>query len=150
MSATKHASLRVAATSSPRSTGNLARRESVGHLSVAEYKATKTKTRSKYGNKKTWCDGIKFDSKHEADRYVQLRNLKNAGAIDRLELQVRYDFQINGVKLGFYKADFRYLEMERGYAVRLVVEDAKGMPTPVYRLKKKLMKAIYAIEVRET
>jgi hypothetical protein len=32
---------------------------------------------------------------------------------------------------------------------RLITEDSKGMRTPVYRLKKKLVEAQYAIEIRE-
>lgn len=121
-------------------------------MTAAEYResAAKTTRRSKYGNKKTVVDGITFDSKREAERYIKLKAMQAAGAIDRLELQVKYNFAINGVKLGFYKADFRYLELDQGHAVRFVVEDVKGMLTPVYRLKKKLMKAIYNIDVRET
>jgi hypothetical protein len=32
----------------------------------------------------------------------------------------------------------------------VVVEDTKGMRTPVYRLKKKIMKALYDIDILET
>ena len=52
---------------------------------------------------------------------------------------------IKGVKVGFYKADFRY--MQDG---ELIVEDVKGMKTPIYNLKKKMIKAIYGIEILET
>ena len=100
---------------------------------------------NKYRAVKTEVDGIKFDSKAEARRYSHLKLLEKAGAIDSLELQPRYDLIINDVKCGFYKADFRYNEDGRQ-----VVEDVKGMKTPVYNLKKKLIKAIYNIDILET
>ena len=45
---------------------------------------------SKYKNKKTVVDGITFDSKKEASRYLELKKLKDAGFIDDLELQVKF------------------------------------------------------------
>ena len=100
---------------------------------------------NKYRAVKTIVDGITFDSKAEARRYGNLKILERAGTIDSLELQPRYDLVVNGSKCGFYKADFRYNEDGRQ-----VVEDVKGMKTPVYNLKKKLIKAIYGIEIYET
>jgi hypothetical protein len=32
----------------------------------------------------------------------------------------------------------------------VVIEDVKGVKTPVYRLKKKLMRALLGVEIRET
>ena len=101
--------------------------------------------RSKYRAIKTIVDGIKFDSKKEAARYSQLKLMEKSGAIKDLELQPRYDLIINGQKCGFYKADFRYFESGKE-----VVEDVKGMKTPMYNLKKKLIRAIYGIEIFET
>ena len=100
---------------------------------------------SKYRSVKTEVNGIKFDSKKEAARYQQLKLLERAGQISYLELQPRFDLIVNGTNCGFYKADFRY--QENG---KVVVEDVKGMKTPVYNLKKKLMRAIHGIEVYET
>ena len=110
-------------------------------------------TKSKYGNKKTEVDGIMFDSKKEANRYKELRLLEKSGNITDLELQKRYDFEINGVKLGFYKADFVYfvrLACDSTEQYGLTIEDCKGFKTPVYNLKKKLMKAIHGIDILET
>ena len=103
--------------------------------------------RNKYGAKKTVVDGIKFDSKRESERYKELKLLEKAGEISDLCLQVRYDFEINGVKLGFYKADFVYWDVNNQ---RSVVEDVKGFKTPVYNLKKKLMIALRGIDILET
>lgn len=104
----------------------------------------------KYGAKPTWADGIRFASKAEAKRYLDLKLLERAGAISGLEVQPCYPIEAvnpsNGevTPVGVYKADFRYLE--RG---RLVVEDVKGMRTVVYRLKKRLVEAIYGIQIQE-
>ena len=103
--------------------------------------------RNKYKAIKTVVDDIKFDSKKEAKRYLQLKLLLRAGKITNLELQPKFDLMVNGNKCGFYKADFRYIDEEKNEAI---VEDVKGMKTPVYNLKKKLIKAIYDIDIFET
>ena len=71
--------------------------------------------------------------------------LERAGEISELSLQPKFDLIINGCKIGFYKADFKYEENGK-----VVIEDVKGMLTPVYKLKKKMMKAIYNIDIFET
>jgi len=100
----------------------------------------------KYHNQKTDVDGYTFDSKAEANRYCDLKLLQKAKRICDLELQPRFDLTVNSVKIGFYKADFAYTEVENG---ERIVEDVKGVMTPVYRLKKKLVKALHGIEIRE-
>ena len=101
--------------------------------------------RSKYGAVKTVVDGITFDSKAEARRYGELKLLQAAGVIKDLEMQPRYDITINDKFCAFYKADFRYLQDGA-----FVVEDVKGMKTPMYRLKKKLVEALYPhVEIME-
>lgn len=102
---------------------------------------------NKYGAKKTVVDGITFDSKKEAIRYQELKILLRTGVIEQLKLQPRFDFIINGVKCGFYKADFQYWDVR---IKKLITEDVKGMKTPVYRLKKKLMLALHGIDIYET
>ena len=101
--------------------------------------------RNKYRAIKTIVDDITFDSKKEAKRYSQLKLMLKAKAIFDLKLQPKFDLIINDIKIGFYKADFEYIENgER------VVEDVKGMKTPIYNLKKKMIKAIYGIDIFET
>jgi hypothetical protein len=100
---------------------------------------------NKYNAKKvTSPDGIIFDSKKEYRRYVYLKNLASQGEIDQLELQPRYDIIVNGKKCGYYKADFQYFNSK---LKKKVVEDVKGVRTPVFNLKKKLVEAIYSIEI---
>ena len=103
----------------------------------------------KYGNTKTTVDGITFDSKAEAARYKELRALEIVGVIKGLERQKTYKLckgrWNNGKPFSIsYRADFVYtLDGE------VIVEDVKGYRTEAYRLKKKLMKAVYGIEITE-
>ena len=104
---------------------------------------------NKYGAIRTEVDGITFASKAEARRYSQLRLLEQAGEIAYLELQPAYPLVVNGLSVGRYVADFRYLDRVTG---EWVTEDVKGgaaTKTAVYRLKAKLVKALYGITVAE-
>ena len=103
------------------------------------------KRRSKYGNVKTVVDGIKFDSKKEAARYVVLKQEANAGTIQHLRLQVPFKLEIDGHLICRYKADFVYTRDGQE-----IVEDVKGRLTDVYKLKKKMMQACHQISILET
>ena len=109
-------------------------------------------SRSKYGSKKTIVDNIKFDSKWEAERYGQLKAMERGGVVTDLELQVPYNIIINDIKICRYVADFRY-KKESNHTITNdeyyveVVEDAKGFETPEFKLKKKLMKAVFNIDI---
>lgn len=105
--------------------------------------------RSKYGNKPMVIDGMTFDSRKEGRRYEKLALRQKAGEIGNLEFQVSYDLVVNGELVSRYVADFRYIIVATG---ETVVEDVKSRATRinrVYRIKKKLMKAIYNIEIKE-
>jgi hypothetical protein len=102
---------------------------------------------NKYRAKKTEIDGIVFDSKREAARYQELKLLERNGAIRALALQPSYDLWANNQRICRYRADFYYIDTATEKAV---VEDCKGVRTPVYRLKKKLMAALEGIEILET
>ncbi len=104
--------------------------------------------RSKYKNVITEVDGIKFHSKKEAARWSVLFLLEKAGKIRNLERQVAFKLEVNGVPICKYIADAVYLEDGEK-----VVEDVKSEITKkerTYVIKKKLMKAIFSIEIRET
>lgn len=101
---------------------------------------------NKYGAKKVQADGHTFDSKAEHRRYCELMTLVNAGEIEALELQPRYELVVCGVKIGRYTGDFRYLDRRTG---EQIVEDVKGVKTRDYVLRRKLMKAIHGIDVVE-
>ena len=102
---------------------------------------------TKYRAIRTEVDGHVFASKAEARRYQELKLMERAGLIEALRLQPRYPLHVNGRLICTYVADFAYTDLEHGEAV---VEDVKGVRTPVYNLKKKLMKALYQIDITET
>lgn len=101
-------------------------------------------SRHKFHAVRTTVNGISFPSKGEAGRYSQLLLLEKSGLIRDLELQPKFPLVVNGEKICTYIADFQYTT-DSG----LVTEDYKGVRTPIYRLKKKLMKAILGIEITE-
>ena len=106
---------------------------------------------SKYHAKKTTVDGITFDSRREADRYLVLKGMEEDGLIEDLRRQVRYElvpaFDVDGrhYRPVYYVADFVYVEDGKE-----VVEDVKGMMTDVYRLKSKLFARRYGMVIKET
>ena len=107
---------------------------------------------SKYHNKTATYDGINFDSIKEARRYQELKLLLRAGVISDLRLQVPYELipaqYINGKcveRAVKYIADFVYIENGKE-----VVEDAKGVRTEAYKIKRKLMLHVHGIRLKET
>ena len=108
----------------------------------------------KYGNKPCKVGSEKYRSGRERDRHQSLLLLQKAGLIAGLTREVPFVLA-EGVKIEGearkrpavrYFADFVYSEAKTG---RVVVEDAKGQQTPVYRLKKHLMATVHGIHVRE-
>lgn len=79
-----------------------------------------------------------FDSKWEHERFHELLVLEAAKEISGLRRQVPFKCEVNGKLVCTYKADAVYQEGQH-----LVVEDAKGFPTADWRIKWKLMQALY-------
>lgn len=104
--------------------------------------------RNKFGAKKTKFMGMTFDSKWEAERYGQLYKRFEAGEIEELERQVRFNIVVNGHKICAYVADYTYYERDENEERHFVVEDAKGVETPEFKLKKKLMLAANDIDIK--
>lgn len=109
--------------------------------------------KSKYHAQKTVLDGIKFDSKKEANRYAELKLMERAGVIRDLKRQVRYElipaFDVDGkhYRPTTYVADFVYTDAKSG---KEIVEDVKGVRTDVYRLKSKMFAHKFGVSVLET
>lgn len=122
---------------------------------------------NKYGNKKPIVDGIKFDSKKEAKRYIVLKQMESKGEISELTLQKKYilipsqyeestEIYTKGKNKGqpkrgalierecAYYADFDYYKNGAH-----VVEDVKGMKLPEYKIKRKLMLYLHHIRIKE-
>lgn len=110
---------------------------------------------NKYNARKTIIDGIKFDSRKEAKRYVELKKMEQDGLITNLSLQVPFelipsftifvDGKIRKRRNIRYIADFVYFVDGKE-----VVEDVKGRRTDVYKLKKKLFEYTYHMTIKET
>ena len=101
--------------------------------------------KSKYRAQPTYVDGKRFASKAEARRYSELVLLERGGVISNLETQRAFELKVNGVLICRYLADFVYFENGKR-----MVEDTKGVRTPVYAIKRKLMRALYDIDILET
>jgi hypothetical protein len=105
-----------------------------------------TKRPHKYGATAVTIDGIRFASKKEGKRYAELKLLAKAGEINGLEIQPALPVQSpNGTLIFTYKADFSYWTK----GGQRVIEDVKGVRTPVYLLKKKIIEALYGFEIVE-
>ena len=107
----------------------------------------------KYRNIPTEIEGIRFDSRAEANRWQELKLLERAGLIRDLQRQVTYEL-IPGVKFeGALRrqpalrliVDFTYTERDK-----LILEDVKGVVTPMFTLKRHILKALFGLDVRLT
>lgn len=119
------------------------------HLFSVPGTGTAEKKKAKYNNQKVDVDGLTFDSKKEAKRFKELKLLLKAGHIGFLARQVEFQFNVEGVKVASYYADFCYRDAKTG---EFIVEDVKSEVTrklPVYRLKRKLMLSIHKIKIKE-
>ena len=110
---------------------------------------------TKYKNRAVTVDWHRFPSVREAARYRELRLLERAGQITDLQIQVKFvlipaQYEGEGKSKRCierecaYIADFVYTE-----GGKTVVEDAKGMRTKEYIIKRKLMLYIHKIRIRE-
>ncbi len=109
------------------------------------------KTR-KYRNQPTEINGIRFDSKKEGNRYLELLLLAKNGIIRDLKLQPKFQIcgsvkrdPATGRKMAarYYQADFLYFDIENN---KIVVEDVKSPATAkdkLYRLKRHLFLSQY-------
>jgi hypothetical protein len=101
-------------------------------------------SKAKYGNVKTWYAGREYASKREAERASQLDLMKRAGEIAGWIPQ--YPFLLaGGIK---YVADFVVLLPDGTWRA----EDVKSPATrriATYRLKRKLFRAIFHMDIVE-
>lgn len=99
-----------------------------------------TPKRTKYGATPAHVDGIRFDSKREARVYEQLKRMRDAGEVARFHRQVVFDLP-GGVT---YKLDFLVVFSDG----RIENWDAKGVETKEFRIKRRLVRATYGVEIR--
>jgi len=109
-------------------------------------RASRRGPRTKYGAVRTTVDGLTFSSRRESRRYAELVLLLRAGQIRDLVLQPKYAIDVSGRHISTYIADFAYTDLTTG---QTVVEDVKGVRTPLFILKKKLVEALHPFTIRE-
>lgn len=95
------------------------------------------KTRTKYGAKKTQVGEVTFDSKKEAQRYMELQLLERAGEISNLRRQVKIDLM--GQHRPLYTRTGRKMRLTIDYAYVEdgveVLEDSKGVWTRDFEVR---------------
>lgn len=112
--------------------------------SVEDYKAYTDKSKikkTKYRANKTSIDGHTFDSKKEADYYLELKLRLQAGDIKGFCLQPTF-ILAPGLK---YKADFIVFNNNNDAEVI----DVKGYRTKEYIAKKKVFEEKYNLKITE-
>lgn len=95
----------------------------------------------------------KYDSKREKYRADLLKILEKQGEISHLKEQVKFELipaqRVDGKvveRACSYIADFTYCDVHGNF----IVEDAKGVRTEVYKIKRKLMLQVHGIIIKET
>jgi len=111
------------------------------HLQRKGYLEEKPKKPSKYHAIMEECDGIKFQSKKEARYYRELKARVFAGEVAYFLPQVPFVLD-GGVK---YRVDF--MEVWTDGSIHWI--DVKGFRTETYRIKRKMVEAIYPIKIEE-
>jgi hypothetical protein len=111
----------------------------------------KKEAKSKYRNVRKEYNGRNYASTKEANTAMQLDMLKKSQIVEEWTPQVRFDLVVNDILVGVYVLDF--LVVFSGG--RIEHWDCKGnpdksaVPYKLFDIKRKLMKAIYGIEVIE-
>lgn len=100
---------------------------------------------SKYKNKKVVVDGVKFDSKHEAEYYLYLKRLKEEGRIKDFGLQHKFELQPSFKKYGKTHRAITYTVDFAIYHNNGDVEyvDVKGMETQQGIMRKKMFDYLF-------
>ena len=100
---------------------------------------------NKYGNIKSLVDGIKFDSRTEADYYLYLKNQKEKKLIKDFELQPKFLLQPKFKKNNKTYREINYVADFKVYKNDETIEiiDIKGFKTTEFKLKQKMFEYKY-------
>ena len=95
--------------------------------------------RSKYNSKKIKIDGITFHSELEGRCYIFLKDkVKNLELQPKFLLQEKFKYRNKTIRKIEYIADFKFDYQSVEYII-----DSKGLETPVFKLKYKLLVGKY-------
>ena len=95
--------------------------------------------RNKYGNKTSFFRGQGYDSKAEVYQAAELEQFLKEGKIAGWTKQKTIELIVNGYLICTYKMDFVVEHLD---GITEFIE-VKGFATPVWRLKWKLLEALY-------
>ena len=109
--------------------------------------ADQTANRLKFKNIHTEVDGIRFDSKKEAEYYGQLKIRKKSGDIEGFVRQMTFKIEVNGVHICDYRCDFVVYPPGKPAEV-IDVKSPTTAKMPEFRIKKALMKAVHNIDIK--
>lgn len=99
---------------------------------------------SKYHNVPAHNEHGTFASQAEMRYYDALLLRARAGEIADIRRQVRYPLVVRGTHIATYIADYVY----RDLATRQeLIIDVKGVETDLFKLKRKLLRALYGLEI---
>ena len=121
---------------------------------------------SKFHNKVTYVDGIKFDSKRESEYYIIFREAQKRGEIVNLRMQVKYELipaiyepYIKHLKTKDkvakrcvqnavnYFADFVYEDADTGIQHVIDIKGGTATATKDFKLKQKMLKYFHNINI---
>ncbi len=143
---------------------DLARLGPAAQKQVLEKLGQQTQTgERKYHNEPVMVNGIHFDSKKEANRFMVLMSMQSRGLIRGLKLQAQYTLQESyitdtgeRVRAIRYVADFAYERATEPDCTGTVhwlpvVEDVKSRATRTakYEMKKKLLRERFGLAITE-
>lgn len=97
---------------------------------------------NKFHNVRQTYNGYSYMSKLEARYAMELDLRKAAGDIADWERQYKIDLTVNGKHIANYYCDFRILHSDGSYEL----VETKGFETEIYRLKRKLLEAVWLPE----
>jgi len=97
--------------------------------------------RHKYNAVQTVCDGIKFPSKKQAKYYSELKLRQRDGEILFFLREVPFDLP------GKVRMWIDFQEFHADGTIHFI--DVKGIKTQKYIIKKKMVEALYPIEIEE-
>lgn len=103
---------------------------------------------NKYGARRCVHDDHTHDSQAERARCFVLQHRERVGEIRELQRATTYPLIVNGQRVGSYRDDFSYRDLQGA----LIVEDVKSPATrreTAYRLRKKLVEACLGIKISE-
>ena len=106
---------------------------------------------SKHRNVPTNYNGHHYDSKAEANYARGLDFKQLGGLVTSWEPHVKFELRVNDVLIGTYELDFR-VHYADGHVEHIDVKGQRStssVPYKLFLLKKRLMKAIFGIDVLE-